>query len=90
MSICNNYLDDIEKEKLPIDNVITGMIGNSFVVDRFSSGDGAIEVVVSNVETYLVKSKPTGVGNEVLDEYLVNGRLNKKVTSDSNILMLFK
>lgn len=60
------------------------------MVDRFSSSDNLIEVVVSNVECYLVGSKPTGVGNEVLDGVLINGRLNKKVTADSNILMLFK
>lgn len=37
-----------------------------------------------------MKSKPTGLGNEVLDGFLVNGRFSKKVTSDSNILLLFK
>lgn len=73
-----------------MDAVITGKIGNVNVVDRFVSKDQAIEVVVSNVETYVVKSKPTGTGNETLDCFLVNGRLAKKVTKDSNILKLFK
>jgi len=47
-------------------------------------------VVISNVGSYTVKSQPTGQGNETLDKVLVNGRLSKKVTSNSNILLLFK
>lgn len=63
---------------------------NCFIVDRFSSQDGSVELVISNVETYTIKSQPTGHGNAALDQYLDNGRFTKKVTKNSNILCFFK
>ncbi len=50
------YIEEFEAAKQPIDAVITGKIMNAFVVDRFASPDDAIEVVISNVETYVLKS----------------------------------
>ena len=38
----------------------------------------------------MLKSEPTGFGNLSLDEFLDHGRLNKRVTKESNILCLFK
>lgn len=50
------YIEELEAAKQPIDALITGKILNSFVVDRFASPDEAVEVVISNVETYVLKS----------------------------------
>lgn len=80
----------MELSKKPIDALITGKILNSFVVDRFTSQDNSLEVVISNVETYTLKSQPTGFGNASLDKYLDHGRFTRKVTPNSNILCLFK
>ena len=73
------YLNDLDAViKQPIHNVITGKTLNHNVVDRFMNQD--VEVVISNVECYMLRSEPTGFGNKTLDEFLDHGRLNKKVT----------
>ena len=86
--MCNDYLIDLQSFRQPLTNVISGKTLNHNVVDRFANGD--VEVVVSNVECYMVNSQPTGFGNKTFDEYLEHGRLNKRVTKDSNILCFFK
>jgi hypothetical protein len=88
VEVCNSYLNDLESVKKPMHSVITGKLLNQNVVDRFTKDE--IEVVISNVECFMVKSEPTGFGNRVLDEWLEHGRLSKQVTKESNILCLFK
>ena len=38
----------------------------------------------------MLPSEPTGDGNAALDKYLTNGRLTKKLKTESNIHCIFK
>ena len=40
--------------------------------------------------TYIAESVPNGNGNDTFDKYLTNGRLEKQVAENSNILKFFK
>ena len=54
VEVCNSYLNDLESVKKPMHSVITGKLLNQHIVDRFTKDD--IEVVISNVECFMVKS----------------------------------
>ncbi len=54
VEVCNCYLNDLDSAKKPMCSVITGKLLNQNVVDRFAKDE--IEVVISNVECFTVKS----------------------------------
>lgn len=50
----------------------------------------SIDLFIYNVPVFAMPSRPTGTGNLSLDDYLKNGRLETKVTPDSNILKIIR
>jgi hypothetical protein len=49
-----------------------------------------VDVLVHEYQVFCMESKPTGKGNESLDNYLDGGRITKQVKDASSILKIMK
>lgn len=75
ISLCNMYLDDLEKKKGEMFSMIIGEIGEKKLLNTIVSQCKDVQVNIYSVPVYLIESLPTGQGNSTFDSYLTNGRL---------------
>ena len=78
ISLCNLYLDDLEKRKKEMFVMIVGEVQEKQLKQSFVNGD--IQVNIYDIPVYIADSLPNGKGNSTFDSYLSNGRLEKLVT----------
>ena len=91
ISICNLYLDDLDKvKKDDMKILILGEVEKKELVETITNPEGDALVNIYSVPVWVAPSRPNGSGNDTFDKHLKNGRLEKKVTPDSNILRFFK
>jgi hypothetical protein len=67
-----------------------GEIGKKELVETIMNSEGDAHVNIYSVPVWVAPSRPNGCGNDTFDAHLKNGRLEKKVTLESNILKFFK
>ena len=70
--------------------LILGEIQKKELIEKITIPDIDAHVNIYSVPVYVAESVPNGNGNNTFDEFLTNGRLEKQVTEDSNILKFFK
>ncbi len=94
ISICNLYLDDLDKyiqrRNTPMFVHIIGQIGEKINTEFFNDPLKQVEINIYRVPVFGIESLPNGKGNSSVDHVLENGRLQTQVTETSNILKLFK
>jgi len=81
-------LEKVKKDDMKI--LILGEVEKKELIETITSSEGDAYVNIYSVPVWVAPSRPNGCGNDIFDAHLKNGRLEKKVTADSNILKFFK
>lgn len=75
VSLCNLYLDDLERRKREMKVLVLGEIGEKELLQSLNSSCGDVQLNIYSVPVYVVESKPHGTGNHAFDDSLTNHRL---------------